>query len=177
MKTIFTWKQQLGLPDCPYMDRWIFNGHLFSIRIHHWRASDDDLHYHDHPWWFVTLILSGGYTDVSPEGYEPMPAGKISFRKALHRHTVEVEQSTWTILLTGPESRVWGFWVNDKFRKYTKYFYTIGHHPCLPGGKRIKTHERRGNMSVERDSGEKRDIQWICAKCFENNITEERYTR
>lgn len=45
----------------------------------------------------------------------------------------------WTVLLTGPEKRVWGFWVNGKFRKRNKYFYEHGHHhPCDPSKDKIR---------------------------------------
>lgn len=55
-------------PECPYLERWILGvgvpGHtsLFSLRLHHFFRSDED-HLHDHPGWFVTLVLRGSYED------------------------------------------------------------------------------------------------------------------
>ncbi len=131
MKTIL--KQQLGLPECPYMDRWVINCGLFSIRVHHWRKSDDKRYFHDHPWWYLTLVLSGSYIDVSPNGKDIMSRWRMAFRPALHRHTVEINSDVWTLLITGPEIRKWGFWVNGKFKKANKYFFEQGHHPCTDG--------------------------------------------
>jgi hypothetical protein len=94
-------------------------------------ASDDQRNFHDHPWSFYTLVLKGGYTDVNPEGEERMTAGKLVFREAEHKHTVMVDKGgCWSLLLTGPEKRRWGFWVKNRFRKRNKYFFEHGHHPC-----------------------------------------------
>jgi hypothetical protein len=56
-------------------------------------------------------------------------------RRAEHRHTV-VTSGCWTLLLTGPERRTWGFWEprpsdgKMRFVKQNKWFYANGHHPC-----------------------------------------------
>lgn len=50
----------------PYLVRWdIFECFLFSIKLHHILQSDHDCP-HDHPWAFVSFILSGGYWEVTP---------------------------------------------------------------------------------------------------------------
>jgi len=126
------WKKPLGLTHCPYAYRWVLGLPWFSIRIHHWISSDDARNFHDHPWWFITFVLWGGYTDVSPAGRARMNQFSCAYRPALHRHTVVVDPAgCWTILLCGPEIRDWGFWVKDKFKKMNKYFLEHGHHPCV----------------------------------------------
>jgi hypothetical protein len=53
------------------------------------------------------------------------------YRPALHQHTVIPDPGgAWTLLVTGPKIRSWGFWFNDKFVKANKWFATFGHHPC-----------------------------------------------
>jgi hypothetical protein len=134
----FKWGEWLGRPECPYLRRWAFNVGLFSIRVHHFMRSDDARAHHDHPWWFLTLVLRGAYYDISqgPEGevIDHLTPGSIRFRPALHRHTVVVEHArpggVWTIILTGPNLRTWGFWPEGRFRKANKYFKMYGHHPC-----------------------------------------------
>lgn len=59
------WGQELGKPECPYLKRWVFNFGLFAIRLHRWYSSDDPRYMHDHPWGFWTLVLKGGYYDVT----------------------------------------------------------------------------------------------------------------
>lgn len=125
------WRNPLGWPECPYLIRWLIDVRWFSIRLHHWRASDDARHHHDHPWWFLTFVLSGSYDDVGPEVTDHVKAGQWRFRPALHQHSVIVDKDgAWTILITGPAFRKFGFWVNGKFKKANKYFLEHQHHPC-----------------------------------------------
>jgi hypothetical protein len=102
-----------------------------SVRIHHWLGPDDDRAFHDHPWWFITLMLKGTYTDYGPGGADRLHAGSLRYRRALHQHTViPGKNGAWTLLVTGPKVRNWGFWANGKFRKANKWFASRGHHPC-----------------------------------------------
>lgn len=128
------WNQKLGKPECPYMRRWVFDFKLFSIRLHRWYFGDDPRHLHDHPWWFWTFILWGSYTDVIKEHKRKLNTWTLHYRPALHTHTVETK-GCWTLLLCGPEKRIWGFWIKHKsgnpyWVKATRYFRKKGHHPC-----------------------------------------------
>ena len=127
-----TLREKLGRPECPYLERWVLNLYFVSFRIHHWISGDDDRCFHDHPWWFLTIILKGSYVDYSERGREYLSAGCVRWRPALHRHTVEVpEGGCWTFLITGRQIRRWGFWLKGyKFVKSNKYFLEHGHHPC-----------------------------------------------
>lgn len=126
-----TWGENLGRPECPYVKRWVLNFGLFSIRLHHWISSDDQRNFHDHAWWYVTFILRGGYLDRSPGSANYIEPGQFAFRRATHQHTVYVPpEGCWSILLTGPEKREWGFWVDGRFVKRNKYFFRFGQHIC-----------------------------------------------
>ncbi len=156
-KFIFKANEKLGLPGCEYLIRTRFETPWGSIRLHHWIGPDDDRAKHDHPWSFVTFVLRGGYTDASPcfacggNGYdavangafdcteckgtgeirEHLKAPAIQYRDAEHQHTVFPDDGgCWTVIVTGPKIRNWGFWVNGKFRSHRKYFWKFGHHPC-----------------------------------------------
>lgn len=124
-------KEPLGKQECPYAYRWVLNLGFISFRIHHFIRSDDKRYFHDHGWWFLTFVIKGCYTDVSPEGSDVLKAGSIRFRKAEHKHYVKVsKKGAWTFLITGKNSRKWGFWVDNKFKRPLKYFYKFGHPPC-----------------------------------------------
>ncbi len=135
-------RERLGLPSCPYLIRWRIETPIGSVRLHHWLGPDDERAFHDHPWWFVTVVLRGGYTDHScvdhwhgdahiPECDDHLRRFSVRYRPAQYRHWVEPDEGgCWTLLLTGPRSRYWGFWLNGKFRKANKWFLTYGHHPC-----------------------------------------------
>jgi hypothetical protein len=123
--------ERLGLPTCPYVVRWRVETPWGSVRVHHWLAPDDDRAPHDHPWGFRTFVLKGGYVDRSPDGDEYLRAPATRYRPATHQHTVFPDPGgCWTIIVTGPKVRNWGFWVKGKFVKMNKYFLTYGHHPC-----------------------------------------------
>lgn len=97
---------------------------LVSARVHHILRSDNDRHFHDHPWPFVTVILRGGYweqrpvlnaqglvTDVETQWHGP---GSILFRRArdLHRLVLPVGSTAWTLFMMGPKVQTWGFHVD-----------------------------------------------------------------
>ena len=121
------WKEELGEPNNPYLYRWTFIFFNFSIRIHHWIRSDDKRYFHDHACDFISIILKGKYTNVTPEGRFNVKAGSIWYSKANKRHYLDVpKEGAWTLLLCSRPYRKWGFWVNDKKVRPLKYFYKFG---------------------------------------------------
>ena len=103
----------------------------FSVFLHEFHRSDYDRCLHDHPWWFVTLILRGGYWEVLPDiwKYDAGDAiphatvyttrkvwrrpGYIGRYSAAHAHRIEVDPSRprpWSLVVVGPKTRPWGFW-------------------------------------------------------------------
>ena len=102
------WGQELGKPECPYIQRWVLDFGPFSIRLHHWLTSDDQRHFHDHPWWYLSLVLKGSYIDRNPKGVNNRTVGSLQFFPATHQHTVSVAKGgCWTLLVTGRERRQW----------------------------------------------------------------------
>ena len=88
----------------------------FGIYVHWFHASDDDS-LHDHPWWFLTVILRGGYWEYTgpPDGTAVVrrwhPPGAVRLRSARWLHRVEIDPARrpMTIVLRGPRIRRWGF--------------------------------------------------------------------
>ena len=177
-KPALYWKQRLGFEEKPYLIRWMLawltgvflrcaqwsswvQGIPASVRLHHWRGSDDDRFPHDHEWWFLTIVLKGGYIDRTPvydadgvqTGWrdERLTAGDIRFRGRDHRHYVHLEpgQTAWTLLVTGPPLREFGFWLSATKRINSKrYFFRFGHHSPFPGGTPRKTVKVREGLSL-----------------------------
>lgn len=142
----FEWNRQLGLPEAPYARRWVLPlPRGYSIRLHNWMHDDDPEATHDHPTWFVTFVLRGGYEDrreiESPLGNmflcEEMQPGMIRFRPAEHRHNViRVKPNTWTLCLFGRDKKRWSFYKDGKAIRRDKFFAEVGHH--LPDGGRVR---------------------------------------
>ncbi|MCG7592439.1 hypothetical protein [Mycobacterium sp. PSTR-4-N] len=126
--------QIIGGADDPYLLRWyvIPRNPLLNVYVHKFCRSDDDRALHDHPWWFVSLMLRGQYDEVTNAGTNRRRAGSIAYRPAEWRHRVQllghyvtpyrpsddptgwsdhwVEQPCWTLIVTGRRVRTWGFW-------------------------------------------------------------------
>jgi len=123
----FTFREKLGCPSDPYLVRWVLDFGYFSIRLHNWRKSDDMRAKHDHPWWFLSLVLSGLFVDRGDKDVVRKP-GSISFFPSSHQHSLGVLKPGYTPLICGPENRKWGFYINGKFIKRNRYFYDYKHH-------------------------------------------------
>ena len=138
------WLQKiLGDPDVvigdDYLERWylIPRNRWLNIYLHRFTGSDDDRALHDHPWHSVSLLLAGrcheivGKTWSYPRylrthRYEQIRRPRRLwplFRKATHLHRMVIEDGpVWTLFITGPHIREWGFqcpkrWVH--WREFT----------------------------------------------------------
>lgn len=85
---------------------------VFNIYLHQFLGSDDDRALHDHPWYSFSIVLKGTLIEHLPDGSsEVIGAGRITFRAPTYLHRIELPQGTtaWTIFVTGPVLRNWGF--------------------------------------------------------------------
>ena len=121
-----------GDPDIPpYMLRWwaIRRNAFFNIYVHIIRRSDDDTALHDHPWWNFSIVLEGEYTEhlireggvhtkkrYGPGAVRFRPSGAFAHRLELDRYRDGFgfgmdgeERPVFTIFITGPVLRRWGF--------------------------------------------------------------------
>lgn len=109
----------IGPKSDPYLRRWwvIPRNRFFNIYLHNIRHSDDDRALHDHPWANCSIILSGGYWEVTPNALHWRKRGSITFRRATAAHRLALDEThpeggnkpCWTLFITGPAVREWGF--------------------------------------------------------------------
>jgi hypothetical protein len=108
----------IGSEDFPYMLRWfvIPRNPVFNIYLHLFLRSDDDRALHDHPWINCSILLQGEYTEhrINQGGINIRTlrkqgdwcirwSGKIAHRIEL------TDGPCWTLFITGPRYREWGF--------------------------------------------------------------------
>lgn len=125
------WGQYLGLRECPYARRWVLDAVVCSVRVHHFYRSDDPRYKHDHPWWYLTIVLKGYYYDVGEGDTRLVLPLRPQFRRALRPHYVQPgDNGCWSLVFTGRARRPWGFWVKGKFKKAHRFFFDYGHPPC-----------------------------------------------
>lgn len=120
-----------GSDTGPYLVRWSLTTPFGDIKLHHILRSDEERDLHDHPWSFVSLILWGGYWEHTAEfvfgdpryDYRDSVSGLPSTRRTWHGpgsilrrpapspHRLELPRgrSAWTLVITGPRTREWGF--------------------------------------------------------------------
>lgn len=125
------WREPMGKSECPYLYRWTLILFGFSIRLHHWIRSDDKRYFHDHLFDFISFILKGTYTNVTPEGRYEVKAGSCWYGKGNKKHYLDIpEGGAWTLLLCSRPYRKWGFWVNNHLWRPLRYFHKFGIPPC-----------------------------------------------
>lgn len=127
----------IGELETPYMRRWwvIPRNRVFNIYLHNIVRDDDDRALHDHPWWNLSIVLKGGYAEVTPYFNPLYPdlaldvfhppnlrrkwrgPGSVVLRKATdaHRLLIDKEQPCWSLFITGRSVRTWGFWCPKGF--------------------------------------------------------------
>ena len=109
----------IGDLNAPYLRRWHLippNRHL-NIYLHHFCRSDEPGALHDHPWDFVSLLISGRYLEVTDTEATVRTPGNLALRRAEHRHRIRlftngcgIPRPCWSLVITGPRRRQWGFW-------------------------------------------------------------------
>ncbi len=98
-----------------YLERWhvIPRNRWFNVYLHRFLRSDDDRALHDHPWVNLSVLLRGAYLEHRPGGDAPAlrRAGAMVLRGPATAHRIELieERPVWTLFLTGPKVREWGF--------------------------------------------------------------------
>lgn len=126
-----------------YLDRWgISHPRLGGVLLHRMDAPDPGVDLHDHPWWFVSLILAGGYVEERASTrlaseiagmaearerrtgqYEPRGT-RITRRRwsvrtlpctECHRIVALTGRRSWSLVINGPRRGTWGFYEPDGF--------------------------------------------------------------
>lgn len=100
------------------------------MKVHNILESDDAC-LHNHPWAFVSIILKGGYTEVSKELYCDYPGkeynkvyygpGSILYRKANWAHRLDLTKPVWTLVFTFKRVQDWGFFTPNGFVNWRHY--------------------------------------------------------
>jgi hypothetical protein len=103
-------KTIIGRPADPLLIRYIlFRCRWFGIYLHHLMRSDHDRALHDHPWNFISILLTGEYKEHTAQGVTHHRRGSILIRPAMWLHRFELEHPMWTLVFVGSRLRRWGF--------------------------------------------------------------------
>jgi hypothetical protein len=120
----------IGPASNPQTLRWhLFRAFGWQLALHRWLRSDDDRALHDHRSWSLSLILTGGYWEVTSHAWEPLKRtfhgpSSLIWRTATQPHRVLLKEGTgpvWTLWLRGKGTRDWGFWCPKGWRPFHEY--------------------------------------------------------
>ena len=111
----------------PNLKRWYIlpRSYYFNCYLHQFVGSDKRTP-HDHPWWSLSITLWGGgkekrYKDGKWKLNRLYP-GRIFIRSAAYTHRVVIEAGpVWTLFITGPAIRSWGFWEDGEFIPWREF--------------------------------------------------------
>lgn len=96
-----------------YLLRWhiIRRNKLFNIYLHRVTGDDIDRALHDHPYFNMSIILFGSYLEVNNHSNKIRKNGHVILRRAKpgHRLKVNGQPPVWSLFITGPRIREWGF--------------------------------------------------------------------
>lgn len=150
------------IPDGePYLYRWnLVRGMRANVYFHIQVRSDPERPLHDHPWDNQSVLLAGGYEELTDFGWTAerhrvgkptdevvvhnmhRKPGDVVWRKAEEAHRLILpEHVPYTISLfsTGPKVRDWGFWYPNGWKHYTDVTRTIN-------GQSVHIHGDEGSM-------------------------------
>ncbi len=88
-----------------------------NVMLHNIKRADTDAHCHNHPWSFISIVLKGGYDEKTPKGINPRKLFSVAYNKATNYHKIEKlhGDSAWTLVITGPTRKEWGYLVNGEW--------------------------------------------------------------
>ncbi len=134
-----TRNQKPLLIDKDYMERWFIipRNRFFNIYFHRFFGSDAPTP-HDHPWISLGVILEGEYLEHMtkkgagwnseigdyPSTYEYVVmrrTGELTLRFPSSLHWVEIDKPVYTLFITGPRVRRWGFQCKDRWVDFEEY--------------------------------------------------------
>jgi hypothetical protein len=141
----YRWRKTSGqLPTGlknPFLMRWFIvpKNQLCNIYLHKFMRDDEDRALHNHPWINVSLLLVGRYIEVTRGDKRVMyQAGELRFRLPSTGHRIELVrtrktghkrtkkqrergQPSWSLFITGPVVRPWGFYCPKGWREQHEF--------------------------------------------------------
>lgn len=126
----------------PFLKRWFAapKNRVCNRYVHQFLRNDEDRALHDHPWWNLSILLRGQYIEHTIDAggvhrHTLYSAGDVKFRPPWAAHRVELMDGpngeklpSWSLFITGPVQRKWGFHCPGEWRSSSKFHDKGGCH-------------------------------------------------
>lgn len=117
----------IGEPDAPYLMRWYLwpRNRWANAYLHKFLQGDDPRALHDHPWVNCSIVLRGVYLEHMQNGRMlRRERGAVVLRRSVTAHRIALlehprkkrdlglrqpPEPAWSLFITGPVVRSWGF--------------------------------------------------------------------
>lgn len=118
-----------------FLRRWFLvpKNRVINIYLHNFIRDDEDRALHDHPWWNLSCLLQGSYIEhtIAAGGVHKRDiytARDLKLRPPWAAHRVElfktwvsgvgewITHDSWSLFITGPVQRGWGFHCPGEWR-------------------------------------------------------------
>ena len=127
----------IGPIDNPYLLRWFIlpRNKVFNVYLHCFLRSDDDRALHDHPWMNMSWLLLNGYFEHTVNGSTYIRENTLKFRlSGEYAHRIEIiNDKVWTLFITGPRYRMWGFYCPNGWVSYKQFTKTTANQSLSVG--------------------------------------------
>ena len=114
-RQIVIFEKRFEVPDydnpngIPSRVRWrLIHTPWFGIYLHKWIKPDPRKTFHNHPWPFLSIILSGAYLEKRINGERWVWWFNLVRRKDFHTVTT-ILPNTWSLMLVGRDRGTWGY--------------------------------------------------------------------
>ena len=104
--------------------RWeLIKTRWFSIWLHGIYEADKDLHLHNHPWDYKSVVLKGSYIEETNDGQNTLKPGTFTSRNGAQFHKIKklLTKKVYTLFMVSPVRRDWGYIVNGRFIQHEDY--------------------------------------------------------
>lgn len=115
-----------------YLHRWylIPRNRFFNVYLHKFIGSDDPRSLHDHPWISLSFLLKGELYEILENGGRKIRRFWPVYRNSVFAHRlVMLDGPVWTLFITGPRIREWGFHCPRGWKHWSEF--------TTPDGKNI----------------------------------------
>lgn len=123
-----------------FLKRWrLLQTPLFSVFLHRMQVPDPGTDLHDHPWGFLSIVLCGGYHERTADARRPWHERhrhrrrwSIAGVRLDEVHSIDTldRSPTWTLVVTGPTRRRWGFMVGSTWQDWEREYDYARRYPA-----------------------------------------------